>query len=555
MGDFLASHWHQFPPQYCLDARLPHGLRGGSIAFSLVIQGFYKPVAALPERLGRRRDPGRHPGRGRGPADPRRDHDHPRLDLRRLAAGPPRATTRSPSCAASGTRSTPRGTVGFLRDTLIPLFLSRSAGRSRSTSGPSTRPVVANGDAATAGRAIPPAGSWPVTPDEHDRLAALFDRPTLEVAPALLGLRLVRTGPAGSRPDRADRRGRGLSRSGRPRLPRPVRRDGPQPADVRPRPGTAYVYLVYGMYRCLNVVTGPHGAPHAILVRAVEPVKGSAQMRACPAGRRAAQPAVARSAGRCPSGSPDPGASRRPRRGWPRGPGLVGAAFEVDGGTDRDRPARSGGGAPPRRHRRPANAARLIEASPRVGIDFAGRPWTDQPWRFSLARQFERIRADGRQVDRRCSSSRPDPEPPGRSDELSAGPTPGRGARAVERAGRSSGAASTRRTRRAACWSERSSVGIGSAHDIGPWIERAARGGRLDPSNSSRSPRRSTRPAAWRRSWPRNAGPSCTSSAASLHPLPALRSSAGPELRPGRRAARFGLAPPGRPAPGRPGRL
>ncbi len=30
---------------------------------------------------------------------------------------------------------------------------------------------------------------------------------------------------------------------------------------------------------------------------------------------------------------------------------------------------------------------------------------------------------------------------------------------------------------------ERSSAGIGSAHDIGPWIERAARGGRLDPAN------------------------------------------------------------------------
>ena len=30
---------------------------------------------------------------------------------------------------------------------------------------------------------------------------------------------------------------------------------------------------------------------------------------------------------------------------------------------------------------------------------------------------------------------------------------------------------------------ERSTLGIGSAHDVGTWIERAARGGRLDPGH------------------------------------------------------------------------
>lgn len=33
--------------------------------------------------------------------------------------------------------------------------------------------------------------------------------------------------------------------------------------------GHAYVYLIYGMYHCLNVVTGPHDFPSAVLVRAV----------------------------------------------------------------------------------------------------------------------------------------------------------------------------------------------------------------------------------------------------------------------------------------------
>lgn len=40
------------------------------------------------------------------------------------------------------------------------------------------------------------------------------------------------------------------------------------------RPGTAYIYLIYGMYNCLNFVTEPEGEPAAVLIRGLEAVSG-----------------------------------------------------------------------------------------------------------------------------------------------------------------------------------------------------------------------------------------------------------------------------------------
>ena len=38
--------------------------------------------------------------------------------------------------------------------------------------------------------------------------------------------------------------------------------------------GTAYIYICYGMHQMLNVVTNEKGTPDAVLIRAIEPLKG-----------------------------------------------------------------------------------------------------------------------------------------------------------------------------------------------------------------------------------------------------------------------------------------
>ncbi len=150
-------------------------------------------------------------------------------------------------------------------------------------------------------------------------------------------------------------------------------------------PGIAYVYLVYGMYDCLNVVTGPEGRSAAVLIRAVEPLAGLERMRADRLGV-----ALRRRAGATPEGLARARASidRTPDHRLASGPGLVAAAFGVDTGwTGADLCAPD---TPLHLERDPTDAedhvlAATVTDGPRVGVACAGSVWATRPWRFAIA--------------------------------------------------------------------------------------------------------------------------------------------------------------------------
>ncbi len=204
--------------------------------------------------------------------------------------------------------------------------------------------------------------------------------PTLEAGRGLLGTQLVRDDATGRRVARIVEVEAYIGeddRASHARFGRTARN-----GVMYGSPGTAYVYLVYGMHDCLNIVTEPVGWPAALLVRAVEPLEGLDLMRASRARRaierRRALPSSL--AGGAAHGGARPTADLR----LGSGPGLVCAILDLDRrltGHDLLDP-----GAAVRIEPRPSNEpAPAVVASPRVGIGYAGEPWTSRPWRLSIA--------------------------------------------------------------------------------------------------------------------------------------------------------------------------
>src|SRR5512134_619099 len=175
---------------------------------------------------------------------------------------------------------------------------------------------------------------------------SFYARDALEVAPELLGALVVRGGvvlkitevEAYRWPDDTACHGR------HGRTERNAALWGP--------PGTAYIYVCYGIHPMLNLVTGEEGEAQAVLVRACEPVKGLATIRR--------------------------------RRGGLTGhalldgPGKVGAALALDLSFSGARLYVRG---PLEVHR--GETPTQVLAGPRVGIAYARPEHREAPWRFA----------------------------------------------------------------------------------------------------------------------------------------------------------------------------
>ncbi|HEX9879696.1 MAG TPA: DNA-3-methyladenine glycosylase [Candidatus Binatia bacterium] len=116
--------------------------------------------------------------------------------------------------------------------------------------------------------------------------------------------------------------------------------------------GTAYVYLIYGFYHCLNAVTERVDYPAAVLIRALEPVEGIPLMRA----RR---------------GTED-------LRSLASGPGKLCQALAIDRSLNGADLCGSHLYVEDRGDPDPS-----ILRAPRIGVDYAG-PWKDKRWRFLM---------------------------------------------------------------------------------------------------------------------------------------------------------------------------
>jgi DNA-3-methyladenine glycosylase len=184
-----------------------------------------------------------------------------------------------------------------------------------------------------------------------------YQRPTEEVAEGLLGKILVRSTGEGVVAVRINEveaylgvEDRACHTFGGRRTPRTETMWGPA--------GFAYVYLIYGIHSCLNVVTVGEGVPEAVLIRGGLPLMGSGLIRQ----RRG--PRVA-------------------EREWSNGPGKLCQALALtteDDGADlclygANLTIRDDGFQPIRGR---------IQRTPRIGVDYAGAA-AGWPLRFLLS--------------------------------------------------------------------------------------------------------------------------------------------------------------------------
>lgn len=218
-------------------------------------------------------------------------------------------------------------------------------------------------------------------PQTSPELERLLQLPVVELAQQLLGWVLVHERPEGVAAGiiveveayRGPEDQAAHSRNGR-RTPRVRAMYGP--------PGHAYIFTVYGMHQCVNVVAGPEGVPHAVLLRALQPLRGvalmarrrgqsAADVAAAAAWEEALGPALVQ---------PWTGADPRPPRTvqlLTSGPARLTQALGISqaqyGWSFHTSPLRL---EPP-----PQKVTWQVRSGPRIGVEYAGE-WSQIPWRF-----------------------------------------------------------------------------------------------------------------------------------------------------------------------------
>ncbi len=135
-------------------------------------------------------------------------------------------------------------------------------------------------------------------------------------------------------------------------------------------PGHAYIYLIYGIYNCLNFVTEPEGEPAAVLIRGIRPLAGEETMYRLRYG--------------------DKPATEYRKKNFLNGPGKVCRALsltkaenglDLTGGTLFVCDSLEDIGIT-----MPAMPKEVRKTGPRIGVDYAEEA-KDFPWRFWLEKE------------------------------------------------------------------------------------------------------------------------------------------------------------------------
>lgn len=208
---------------------------------------------------------------------------------------------------------------------------------------PDRIPAATARDHADADRGPPPRATGSLSPLPRDWYA----RPVLDVARDLLGTHILREeadGPRVARIVEVEAYDGPDDRASHARVG-PTARTAP----MFGAPGHAYVYLVYGMHLCLNVVAHPEGRASAALIRAIEPLDEGGAAVGAP--RAAAGPGLV-------------GRWLAVDRGWSGHDLTLGRGLWLAAGT-------------------PVAEADVLRG-PRVGVAYAGADWASRPWRLGI---------------------------------------------------------------------------------------------------------------------------------------------------------------------------